>query len=51
MLLTEEQDKILKEKARQSGFCYKSEYVRFVLFMHLTLADKVNEIYKKVVEK
>ncbi len=49
MVLTAEQDKVLEAKARSAGFFHKSEYVRFILFMEMNLADKINAIYKKIV--
>ena len=49
MVLTAEQDKILEAKARSAGFFHKSEFVRFTLFMEMSLADKINAIYKKII--
>ena len=50
ILLTEEQDKILEQKARAAGFFHKSEYVRFVLFMEISIAEKINKIYNKLIK-
>jgi len=50
ILLTQEQDRMLKEKASASGFYHTSEYIRFMLFTEASLAEKVDAIYTKVVE-
>jgi len=50
ILLTPEQDKILEAKARSAGFYHKSEYVRFVLFMQMSVSEKIDAIYKEVVK-
>ena len=50
ILLTPEQDKILEAKARSAGFYHKSEYVRFVLFMQMSVSEKIDTIYKEVVK-
>lgn len=50
MLLTYEQDQLLEEKTIAAGFFNKSEYVRYILFMNLHLADKIDAIYNKVVQ-
>ena len=50
ILLTEEQERMLEARARAAGFCHKSEYVRFILFMDISFLEKVNAIYNKVVK-
>lgn len=50
LLLTEDQEKILEAKAKASGFFHKSEYIRFVLFVELSVMDKINVMYEKVMK-
>ncbi|HLC73891.1 MAG TPA: hypothetical protein VJH20_04625 [Candidatus Nanoarchaeia archaeon] len=50
ILLTEEQDKLLEEKAKKVGFLHKSEYMRFILFVDLSFIEKINEIYDKLIK-
>jgi hypothetical protein len=45
---TREQKQILQAKARAAGFRYMSDYVRFILFMEYGLAEKIDQIHKKV---
>ena len=42
------QDKLLAQRARDAGFMKKAEYVRSVLFMLLSIEEKIEFIYKKV---
>jgi len=48
--LTPEQYKILEARARAAGFCHKSEYARSLLFLELTAMEKIDKIYRKVIE-
>lgn len=48
--LTPEQDQILVARARANGFHQRSDYVRFVLFMKMTIEEKIDKIFNKVVK-
>ena len=48
VLLTEDQERLLRERAVALGFCRKSDYVRFVLFMRPSLIEKIDQIYERV---
>jgi len=48
--ITEEQEKILEAKASSAGFIKKSDYVRYVLFMPISVDDMIKKIYDKVVK-
>ena len=48
--LSEEQDRLLMEKANKAGFVKKSDFVRFSLFIKLNLEDMVKEIHEKVMK-
>jgi len=48
--LTPNQEQILIAKARSAGFLQKSDYIRFVLFMSMTVEEKINKMYDKVCE-
>ena len=50
ILLDTDQIKQLESKAKLSGFYHKSDYIRFVLFMELSIREKINAIYKKLIE-
>ncbi len=41
---------ILEAKAKAAGFYHKSEYIRFVLFMQISVSEKIDAIYKEVVK-
>ncbi|MBT4824269.1 hypothetical protein HN695_02405 [Candidatus Woesearchaeota archaeon] len=47
--ITPEQEQILQTKAKASGFLRKSDYIRFSLFMSLSIEEKINQIHAKVV--
>jgi len=51
IMLTEEQDKMLGEKARKSGFCYKSEYIRYIIFVDMSVKEKIDQIYNKIIKE
>jgi Arc/MetJ-type ribon-helix-helix transcriptional regulator len=51
IVLTEEQEKKLKERAEALGFATRSDYVRFMLFMELSFIEKIDQIHKKVCAK
>jgi hypothetical protein len=46
--ISQEQENILLAKAKSAGFRKKSEYVRYVLFMSLSVEEKINKIFEKV---
>ncbi len=48
--ITPEQDKLLTVKTREAGFLKRAEYVRSVLFMALSMEEKIESIYKKVMK-
>lgn len=48
LLLTEEQEKRLQDRAEALGFSKKSDYIRFMVFMELSFIEKVDQIHKKV---
>lgn len=48
--LTPEECKILDARARSLGFSYRAEYVRFILLMERTMAEKIEAIYQKIIE-
>ncbi|OVE74888.1 hypothetical protein BVX95_00940 [archaeon D22] len=48
--ITLEQERIIEAKMRSSGFSKKSDYVRSILFRNLSVEDKINKIYDKVLE-
>ena len=50
ILLTSEQEKILDAKAKSYGFHHKGEYIRFIIFIELSIVDKINAMYDKVVK-
>ena len=50
ILLDTDQIKQIESKAKSSGFYHKSDYIRFVLFMELSIREKINAIYKKLIE-
>lgn len=47
--ITEEQEKILNEKSKNAGFLQKSDYIRYVLFMKESTENKLDRIYRWVV--
>jgi len=49
--ISEEQERILENKAISAGFIKKSDYVRFILFMPLNISDMIKQIYDKIVKK
>ena len=49
-VVTEEQDRLLKEKAAKFGFVHRSDYVRFMIFAELSFIEKINDIYDKVIQ-
>ena len=48
LLLTEEQEMKIAERAEAMGFSKKSDYIRFMVFMELSFVDKINQIHKRV---
>ena len=46
--ITPEQEKILEAKANAAGFRNKSEFVRFLLFMTQTTAEKIDALFEKL---
>lgn len=48
LLLTDEQDNKLKQRAEALGFAKRSDYIRFMVFMELSFIEKVNQIHEKV---
>lgn len=48
LLLTEEQEKRLQDRAEALGFSKKSDYIRFMVFMELSFLEKIDQIHKKV---
>ena len=48
--VTEAQSKILEAKSKAAGFCHKSEYVRFLLFMEINVVEKIDAIYQKLIK-
>ena len=48
--ITDEQDSILEAKANAFGFNGKSSFVRFLLFTPANIAEKIDQIHKKVVK-
>jgi hypothetical protein len=50
ILFDPEQIKELDKKARASGFHHKSDYIKFILFMELSLSEKINAIYNKIIK-
>ena len=48
--LSEDQQKILEAKMKAAGFLRKSEYIRFCLFMSMPMEEKIDMIFKMVVE-
>ncbi len=50
MLLRPEEFEILNAKAKARGFTSKGEYIRHILFVELTLADKIDELYQKIIQ-
>lgn len=46
--ITEAQDRVLQERARQEGYAKKSEYVRSALFRKRTVEEKIDQIHTKV---
>lgn len=48
MQLTPEQHRLLEFKSKAAGFSHKSEYIRFVLFMEISIAEKIDEILKRL---
>lgn len=48
LLLTEEQELKLKERAEALGFSKKSDYIRFIVFMELSFMEKIDQIHKEV---
>ncbi|MBI5393259.1 hypothetical protein HZA96_05300 [Candidatus Woesearchaeota archaeon] len=48
LLLTEEQEKKLQDRAEALGFSKKSDYIRFMVFMELSFMGKIDQIHKKV---
>lgn len=43
------QARTFEKKTKSIGFSHKSEYVRFMILSEMTIAEKVDAIYKKVV--
>ena len=48
LLFTEEQEKKLQERTQSLGFVKKSDYIRFMAFMELSFAEKIDQIHQKV---
>ncbi|MFH1848858.1 MAG: hypothetical protein ABH879_01595 [archaeon] len=46
--LTPDQNQILIAKARAAGYTKTADYVRSVLFMSMTVEEKINKIYERV---
>ena len=46
--ITPEQDKILDAKANAAGFRNKSEFVRSMIFMSQTTAEKIDALFEKL---
>jgi len=51
IILTEEQNNLLKKRSKELGFSHKSEYIRFILLMDNSIVDKINAIYERMVEE
>jgi hypothetical protein len=39
---------LLAQKARSAGFCHKAEYIRYLIFRDSLMAEKIDQIHKKV---
>jgi len=50
MLLTKDQFEILNKKTKSAGFLRKSEYVRFIIFLEPSIEEKIDLIYKRLIE-
>mgnify|MGYP001607634784 CR=1 FL=1 len=50
MLVSEEQDMILKERKEVFGFAKKSDYIRFMIFMD-SFIEKIDDIHREVCSK
>lgn len=48
MYITEEQEEKLYQRAQALGFSTKSDYARLVLFMELSVVEKIDQIHKKM---
>ena len=48
LLLSEEQERKLSERADALGFAKKSDYIRFMIFMELSFVEKIDQIHKKI---
>jgi hypothetical protein len=48
--ITDEQDSILEAKANSFGFNGKSSFVRFLLFTPANIAEKMDQIHKRIVK-
>ncbi|HLC77510.1 MAG TPA: hypothetical protein VJH92_00100 [Candidatus Nanoarchaeia archaeon] len=48
LLLTEEQERKLDQRAEALGFAKKSDYIRFMVFMELSFIEKIDQIHKKI---
>ena len=49
LLLTEEQENKLEERAEALGFAKKSDYIRFVLFIEPNLLEKLTDLNKQTI--
>ena len=47
-LVNEEQDKLLEERTIKAGFQNKSDYLRLIVFMEVSVIDKIDQIYNKI---
>ena len=50
IFFTEKEYQTLEANARNSGFAIKGEYIRYILFTDLSIKNKIDEIYKKVMK-
>jgi len=48
LLLSEEQEEKLIDRAKAFGFTKKSDYIRFMIFMEFSFIEKIDQIHKKV---
>ena len=48
LLLTEDQERKLTQRAEALGFAKKSDYIRFMVFMELSFIEKLDQIHKKI---
>ena len=48
--LTPEECKILDARARSLGFAHRAEYVRFMMLMELTVTEKIDALYRKMIK-